>query len=68
MFVSWVGVFTTCVISIQSLHPLFDEAEDDGVRDNAAGAVARMLLAGGGLLPLEQVMTCFWHKGESTSC
>jgi hypothetical protein len=39
-----------------ALHPMFSEEEEPGARDNAAGAVGRMLLAFGGSLPLEQVL------------
>lgn len=40
---------------LQALHPLFREEEEAGPRDNAAGAVGRMLLAMGGALPVEQI-------------
>ncbi|CAI5510371.1 unnamed protein product [Closterium sp. Naga37s-1] len=38
------------------LHPLFSADEDDDVRDNATGAVARMIASGGAAMPLEQVL------------
>ncbi|KAL2650159.1 hypothetical protein R1flu_018287 [Riccia fluitans] len=42
---------------LQGLHPLFTEREtDDGVRDNAAGAVARMIKANTQAMPLSQVL------------
>ncbi|KAI8467320.1 MAG: armadillo-type protein [Monoraphidium minutum] len=41
---------------LQALHPLFQPEEDAGARDNAAGAVGRMLLALGGALPVEQIV------------
>ncbi|GLI66665.1 hypothetical protein VaNZ11_010595 [Volvox africanus] len=48
---------------LQALHPLFDAAENDGVRDNALGCVGRMMLADGGagaaLLPLESLLPVF---------
>ncbi|GAX82443.1 hypothetical protein CEUSTIGMA_g9871.t1 [Chlamydomonas eustigma] len=40
---------------LQALHPLFSDEEEDGARDNATGAVARMLIVAGVNLPLEQV-------------
>ncbi len=39
----------------QALHPLFRAAEDAGVRDNAAGAVGRLLGVFRGAAPLEAV-------------
>ncbi len=39
----------------QALHPLFQAGEEAGVRDNAAGAVGRLLAAFGGAVPLEAV-------------
>ena len=50
-----VVMFLLAAIISQALQPLFAEDEDDGTRDNATGAVARMLLAAGAALPLEQV-------------
>jgi hypothetical protein len=41
---------------LQALHPLFRPEEEPGARDNAAGAVGRMLLALGGALPVEQIV------------
>lgn len=41
---------------LHGLHPLFGEEEEPGARDNAAGAVSRLLLAYGGALPLEQIL------------
>ena len=40
----------------QVLQPLFQADEEPGTRDNAAGAVSRMILALGSHLPLEQVI------------
>ena len=40
---------------LQALHPLFGPGQEPGVRDNAAGAVARLLSTFGAHLPLEQV-------------
>ncbi|CAL5224745.1 g7478 [Coccomyxa viridis] len=41
---------------LQALQPLFQADEEPGTRDNAAGAVSRMILALGSHLPLEQVV------------
>jgi len=41
---------------LQALQPLFSEEEEAGARDNAAGAVARMLAAAPGALPLEAIL------------
>jgi len=38
-----------------ALHPLFGAGEDSGTRDNAAGAVARMITSHPHVLPLNQV-------------
>lgn len=43
-------------MALQALHPLFRASEDAGTRDNAAGAVGRILSAVGAQLPLEQVL------------
>lgn len=41
---------------LRGLHPLFVESEiDDAVRDNAAGAVARMIMVRPDSIPLNQV-------------
>lgn len=40
---------------LTALHGLFRADEEPGARDNAAGAVGRMLLAMGGALPIEQI-------------
>ena len=40
---------------MQALHPLFGAGEEAGVRDNAAGAVGRLLRVFGGAVPLEAV-------------
>eukprot|EP00897_Mesotaenium_endlicherianum_P001169 jgi/Mesen1/11052/ME000099S10502 len=39
-----------------ALHPLFGEDEEDAVRDNGVGAVARMISAQPLVVPLEQVL------------
>lgn len=39
----------------QALHPLFRAEEDPGTRDNAAGAVGRIIATIGSQVPLEQV-------------
>ena len=40
-----------------SLHPLFGQNEpDEGVRDNASGAVARMIMAQPHAIPFSQVV------------
>ncbi|KAF9608378.1 hypothetical protein IFM89_009744 [Coptis chinensis] len=45
---------------LRGLHPLFGEAEpDDAVRDNAAGAVARMIMVRPDCIPLNQVLPVF---------
>ncbi|KAK9828387.1 hypothetical protein WJX81_002836 [Elliptochloris bilobata] len=41
---------------LQALHPLFGAGEEAGVRDNAAGAVGRLLGVFGGAAPLEAVV------------
>jgi len=41
---------------LQALHALFRPEEEPGPRDNAAGAVGRMLLAMGAALPVEQIV------------
>jgi hypothetical protein len=41
---------------LQALHALFRPDEEAGARDNAAGAVGRMLLSMGGALPIEQIV------------
>ena len=51
-------------VCMQALQPLFSAEEEPGTRDNAAGAVSRMILALGTHLPLEQVWTsCCFHSG-----
>ncbi|EFJ36956.1 hypothetical protein SELMODRAFT_140759 [Selaginella moellendorffii] len=42
--------------ALAALHPLFSEGEEDVVRDNAAGAVARMITTQSQALPLSQVL------------
>lgn len=49
---------------MQALQPLFSEKEEPGTKDNAAGAVSRMILALGSHLPLEQV-SCFIELGAT---
>ncbi|XP_057430395.1 uncharacterized protein LOC130723389 [Lotus japonicus] len=45
---------------LRGLHPLFGESEpDDAVRDNAAGAVARMIMVHPESIPLNQVVPVF---------
>lgn len=45
---------------LRGLHPLFVESEiDDAVRDNAAGAVARMIMVRPDSIPLNQVLPVF---------
>ncbi|KAK1309534.1 hypothetical protein QJS10_CPA09g00181 [Acorus calamus] len=45
---------------LRGLYPLFGESEpDDAVRDNAAGAVARMIMTQPQYLPLNQVLPIF---------
>lgn len=45
---------------LRGLHPLFGESEpDDAVRDNAAGAVARMIMVHPEAIPLNQVLPVF---------
>jgi len=41
---------------LRHLHPLFAEEEDSGTRDNAAGALARILTAAGPAVPLDQAL------------
>ncbi|BDA47413.1 Importin-4 [Coccomyxa sp. Obi] len=41
---------------LQALHPLFRAEEDAGTRDNAAGAVGRIIATVGSQVPLEQVL------------
>nr|TKR97801.1 importin beta-2 subunit family protein [Populus alba] len=46
--------------TLRGLFPLFGESEpDDAVRDNAAGAVARMIMAHPQSVPLNQVLPVF---------
>eukprot|EP00741_Cyanophora_paradoxa_P021221 tig00000237_g20482.t1 len=42
--------------ALQALHPLFSKPEDKAVTDNAAAAVARMILAHPATVPLPQVL------------
>ncbi|KAG9455538.1 hypothetical protein H6P81_000046 [Aristolochia fimbriata] len=45
---------------LRGLYPLFGDSEpDDAVRDNAAGAVARMILVNPQSIPLNQVLPVF---------
>ncbi|XAR49390.1 hypothetical protein NMG60_11032575 [Bertholletia excelsa] len=45
---------------LRGLYPLFGESEpDDAVRDNAAGAVARMIMVHPESIPLDQVLPVF---------
>ncbi|XP_042486992.1 importin-4-like [Macadamia integrifolia] len=45
---------------LRALYPLFGESEpDDAVRDNAAGAVARMIMVHPEAIPLNQVLPVF---------
>ncbi|XP_065852307.1 uncharacterized protein [Euphorbia lathyris] len=45
---------------LRGLYPLFGESEpDDAVRDNAAGAVARMIMVHPQTIPLNQVLPAF---------
>lgn len=45
---------------LRGLHPLFGESEpDNAVRDNAAGAVARMIMVHSEAIPLNQVLPVF---------
>ena len=41
-------------VDAQALHPLFRAEEDAGTRDNAAGAVGRVIATLGAQTPLEQ--------------
>ncbi|MEW5308809.1 MAG: hypothetical protein WDW38_000740 [Sanguina aurantia] len=50
-----MGPLLTAIL--QALHPLFAETEDGGVRDNACGAVSRMLSSCAAALPLERVVS-----------
>ena len=45
-----------------ALHPLFGAGEDNGTRDNAAGAVARMITTKPHVLPLNQVNTLIFYS------
>ena len=47
---------STVKVCLQALHPLIQAAEADATKDNAAGAVARMISSFGSHLPLEQVL------------
>ncbi|KAK9905642.1 hypothetical protein WJX75_003705 [Coccomyxa subellipsoidea] len=46
---------------LQALHPLFRAEEDPGTRDNAAGAVGRIIAIIGSQVPLEQVVPVLLH-------
>lgn len=50
-----VKITVTCWAGAQALHPLFRVEEDAGTRDNAAGAVGRIIATVGSQAPLEQV-------------
>lgn len=41
---------------LRHLHPLFGEDEDSGTRDNAAGALARIIRTAGPAVPLDQAV------------
>uniref|UniRef100_A0A061S2D0 Arm repeat superfamily protein isoform 1 n=1 Tax=Tetraselmis sp. GSL018 TaxID=582737 RepID=A0A061S2D0_9CHLO len=42
--------------ALRHLHPLFRGDEDPGTRDNAAGALARIVSAAGAAVPLDQAI------------
>lgn len=42
--------------ALRLLHPLFQDGEDWGTRDNAAGAVARIVAAAGPAVPLDKAL------------
>ncbi|KAK9167552.1 hypothetical protein Scep_002743 [Stephania cephalantha] len=44
---------------LRGLYPMFAESEPDAVRDNAAGAVARMIIVQPNSIPLNQVLPVF---------
>lgn len=45
---------------LRTIYPLFGESEpDDAVRDNAAGAIARMIMVHPESIPLNQVLPVF---------
>lgn len=45
---------------LRGLYPLFGDSEpDDAVRDNAAGAIARMIMVHPQAIPLNQVLPVF---------
>lgn len=47
---------------LRGLYPLFGDSEpDDAVRDNAAGAVARMIMVNPQSIPLNQVSFCLLY-------
>lgn len=47
---------------LRALYPLFGDSEsDNAVRDNAAGAVARMIMVQPQAIPLTQVLTSSSH-------
>ena len=63
-----LGRPTECSVAcMQALQPLFSAEEEPGTRDNAAGAVSRMILSLGTHLPLEQVRSsCCLHSCDGT--
>ena len=50
-----------CVM-LQALHPLIQDADNAATRDNAAGAVGRMLASMPLQLPLDQVLPVLLSK------
>lgn len=56
---------STVYVCLQALHPLIQAAEADATKDNAAGAVARMISSFSSQLPLEQVLPGLLSKSIS---
>lgn len=54
--VAEVTMLNDSVSCMQALHPLIQADEADATKDNAAGAVGRMISSFGAQLPLDQVL------------
>lgn len=53
---------------MRTIYPLFGESEpDDAVRDNAAGAIARMIMVHPESIPLEQVNILVWSISNNST-
>ena len=57
----------SCVV-LQALHPLIQDGDSPATRDNAAGAVGRMLTSMPLQLPLDQVLPVLLSKPPHPVC